>query len=110
MMPEIHLLEPYALALALPALVAWWLWLRRDHGGWLRLLVLALLVIAATRPELAWERGGSDVVLVLDRSASMGDARAHDEELIRLVGEQRRTGDRLGVVLMGDGAVIAQGF
>jgi Mg-chelatase subunit ChlD len=109
MTPELHLLEPYAAVLALPALAAWWLWARHGYGRWWRLVVLALLVLAATRPELAWERGGSDVILVLDRSASMDEARKSHDEVIKLVAEQRRTGDRLGVVLMGDGAVIAQG-
>jgi uncharacterized membrane protein len=109
MIPEIHLLEPYALALGLPMLLAWWRWGSAHHGRWLRLAILLLLVLAAARPELAWHHGGSDVVLVLDRSASLGPARARHDELVRLVGEQRRTGDRLGVVLLGDGAVIAQG-
>lgn len=109
MSPDLHLLEPYALVLALPALTAWWLWARHGHGRWLRLTVLLLLVLAAARPELAWERGGSDVVVVLDRSASLGEARGTQAEMLRLVGEQRRTGDRLGVVLLGDAPVIAQG-
>ena len=109
MSPEFRLVEPYALVLMVPAMAAWWLWARSGHGRWLRLTVLVLLVFAAARPELAWERGGSDVVLVLDRSASVGDARQRHDELIRLVAAQRRAGDRLGVVLMGDGAVIAQG-
>lgn len=109
MSPDLHLLEPYALVLALPASAAWWLWARHGHGRWLRLTVLLLLVLAAARPELAWQRGGSDVVVVLDRSASLGEARETQAEMLRLVGEQRRTGDRLGVVLLGDAPVIAQG-
>ena len=109
MSPDLHLLEPYALVLALPALAAWWLWAGRGHGRWLRLAVLLLLVFAAARPELAWERGGSDVVVVLDRSASLGEVRQQHTEMLRLMGEQRGTGDRLGVVLLGDAAVIAQG-
>ncbi len=109
MSPDFHLLEPYALVLLLPALAAWWLWARQGHGRWLRLTVLLLLVLAAARPELAWERGGSDVVVILDRSASLGEARQPQAEMLRLVGEQRGTGDRLGVVLLGDRPVIAQG-
>ena len=99
MSPDLHLLEPYALALALPALAAWWLWARQGHGRWLRLTVLLLLVFAAARPELAWERGGSDVVMVLDRSASLGEVRQQHTEMLRLVGEQRGTGDRLVDIL-----------
>jgi uncharacterized membrane protein len=109
MSPDFHLLEPYALVLLLPALAAWWLWARLGHGRWLRLTVLLVLVLAAARPELAWERGGSDVVVILDRSASLGETRQPQAEMLRLVGEQRGTGDRLGVVLLGDRPVIAQG-
>ena len=109
MIPELHILEPYAAVLALPAMIAWWYWARRDHGRWLRLGLLLLLVIAAMRIELAWERGGSDVVLILDRSASMGEARKKHDEMVRLAAEQRRHGDRLAVIISGDGAYIAQG-
>lgn len=106
-LPDIQLLAPTAAVLALPAAAAWWA-LRGLPGRWTRAVVLALLVCAAMRPELAWGRGGSDVVLVLDRSASMGDTRTRHDEVIRLVADQRREGDRLAVVLAADGAAVAQ--
>ena len=100
---------PAALALAAPALFAWWRWGRPAGGRWFGLVALLLLVLAAAQPELAWGRGGSDVVLVLDRSSSMAAARGRQEELLRLVGDQRRAGDRLAVVMVGEGACVAQG-
>ncbi len=100
---------PAALALGAPALFAWWRWGRPSGGRWFGLVALLLLVLAAAQPELAWGRGGSDVVLVLDRSASMAAARGRQEELLRLVGDQRRAGDRLAVVMLGEGACVAQG-
>ncbi len=107
-MPTLHVILPEAAALALPAAAAWWWLARHGHGRWWRALALIALVAAAMQPELAWGRGGSDVVLVLDRSASMGGARAEQDELVRLAGEQRRSGDRLAVVLVGEDALVAQ--
>ncbi len=101
------LAHPEALVLAIPAAAAWW-WLRPASGRWWRGLVLGLLVLVASGPRLTDARGGSDVVLVLDRSASMGEARAVQGEYLRLVGDQRRDHDRLAVVLAGDGSAIAQ--
>src|SRR5207247_831683 len=45
--------------------------------------------------------GGSDVVVVLDRSASMDEARGRQGDLLRLVGDQRKEHDRLAVVSVG---------
>jgi len=102
--------HPGALLLALPAALAWWYARRRGHGRWWRLMLLVLLVLAAAQPELAWGRGGSDVVLVLDQSASIPAAeRQRQAELVRLAGEQRKAGDRLAVVVFGDRAAVAQG-
>ncbi len=99
---------PEAAALLVPAALLWWQLGRRGPGRLMRAAMLALLVAAATGPELAWDRGGSDVVLVLDRSASMGEARAAQDELVQLAADARRSGDRLGVVVFGDGAGVAQ--
>jgi len=65
---------PLILGLGLLGLVAvlWALW-RRARGGWLRLVVLALLVLALANPSLIGERRDprDDVVVVaVDRSAS----------------------------------------
>lgn len=100
---------PLAAILLLPALLAWWFLGRHGHGRWWRLIALILLVAAATGPGLRWGDGGSDVVLILDRSASMPMAeRSQQEELLRLVADQRRRGDRLAVVAVGTQAAIAQ--
>lgn len=105
----ISLAAPWALALAIPAAVAWWHLARSGHGRWWRLALLALLVLAAARPQLTRDDGGSDVVLVLDRSASMGAAVRNQDEQIRLAGEARHHGDRLAVVAFGAAAAVAQG-
>jgi len=101
---------PQALALLIPAGFAWWRWLRTEggHGQWLRLIVLVALVVAAAGPRLTHGRGGSDVVVVLDRSASLDDARAQHADLLRLIGDQRRGPDRMGVVTVARDAHVAQ--
>ncbi|MFT7583568.1 MAG: hypothetical protein ACI9MR_005255, partial [Myxococcota bacterium] len=99
---------PEAFALAIPLGLAWWAWGRTGHGRWWRLVVIGLVVLAAAGPELEWERGGSDVILVLDRSDSMRNARLEQQELLQLIGDLRGTGDRLGAVIFGDGALVAQ--
>lgn len=109
-MPEITFVYPWAAALLLPAAFAWWTWCRTGHGRWWRAALLALVVLAATAPELAWGRGGGDVVLVLDRSASMPEEeRNRHDELMRLAADQRSSGDRLAVVAFGARAAVVQG-
>lgn len=100
---------PWALVLAVPAAAAWWRWGREGSGAWWRAAALALLVLAAARPQLVRDDGGSDVILVIDRSASMGEALRGQDELVRLAADGRRRGDRLAVVAAGASAVVAQG-
>lgn len=100
---------PWALVLAVPAAAAWWWLARGGSGAWWRAAVLGLLVLAAARPQLIRDDGGSDVILVLDRSASMGEAVRGQDELVRLAAEGRRRGDRLAVVASAATAVVAQG-
>ena len=104
----VSFLLPWAVALLVPAVWAWWRFLRNGPGARLRALVLGLLVLAACGP--VWENGhgGSDVILVLDRSSSLGDLRARQGEYLRRAAEQRRQGDRLGVVLVGRGSAVIQ--
>ena len=117
-----ELLVPQALALLIPAGLVWWRWLRSSqashqaslqaslqaNGTWLRLSLLLLLVLAAAGPRLVSGRGGSDVVVIFDRSASVDEARSQHPELARLIGDQRRVGDRLGVVNVASEAYVAQ--
>ncbi len=101
---------PWAWILLLPAAFAWVRWYRHGHGRWLRAVVLLLLVAAASGPSVVAGQGGSDVVLVLDRSASMPDAEQQRQaEMVRLVADQRGRGDRLAVIAFGDRPLIAQG-
>ena len=100
--------QPWALALILPAFALWW-WAGRGRLGWWRFTLLALLVVAAAGPRLTIGRGGSDVVLVLDRSTSMGEARNAGDEQLRLAGAQRGERDRLAVVAVGAGVQVGQG-
>lgn len=99
---------PWALVLLIPAVAAWLRWLSQGHGRWWRLAALILLAIAAAGPRWERGRGGSDVVVVLDRSASMDDARMQQAEMLRLIGDQRRAHDRFAVVTVGSDALVAQ--
>jgi uncharacterized membrane protein len=105
----ITLALPWALVLAVPAVAAWWHLGRQGSGRWLRAALLLMLVLAAARPQLTRDDGGSDVILVLDRSASMGEAVRGQDELVRLAGAGRQRGDRLAVVVAGATARVAQG-
>ncbi|MFW5752426.1 MAG: VWA domain-containing protein [Planctomycetota bacterium] len=101
------LVYPEALVLALPAALVWWVCCRTRPARWLEAAVLSLLVLAAAGPRTAALRGGSDVVLVLDRSGSMGPERGEQQELVELVARQRASGDRLAVVVVGEQAQVA---
>jgi uncharacterized membrane protein len=108
MMPDIHFLEPFAAALLLPALIAWWYIARNGTGRWWRLALILVVILACMRPECRFDSGGSDVIFIADRSASMGQARNEQDALIRTIAEQRRGADRFAVIVAGDGAHLAQ--
>ncbi len=95
--------SPQVLLLFVPlALFVWRFGRLPGPPLWLRLALVALLVLALAQPQLAWRSAGSDLVVVVDRSRSMpplSETRA--EELIRLLEPQRRPGDRLAVVAFG---------
>ncbi|MFV0446482.1 MAG: VWA domain-containing protein [Planctomycetaceae bacterium] len=102
--------------------VPWWahLWLIVPIGLWLRpwiqragmtgllrLGVLTLLLLALTGPE--WDLGGNgiDIVVVADRSRSMPvGAEASIHELIENLENNRRGGDRIGVVTFGQSGLM----
>ncbi len=94
---------PLAWVLLLPLGLFLWKYGRRPGPPmWLRAALLVLVVGALSGPELRLANAGSDVVVVVDRSASMPrDLDRTAEELITLLEAQRRPGDRVGVVTFG---------
>ncbi len=101
---------PLMLLALIPGLV---LWHRQGAESWptraLRLLALLLLVGALAGPRVVQDERGQDVIVVLDRSLSMGaDSEREALELVRLAEDARRPGDRTGVVSFARGARIEQ--
>lgn len=96
-------LHPELLLLLLPALWVWWR--ARDPRALtqlVRLLVLVLAALALAGPYLSRPVAGRDLVVVVDRSRSMRpDATQTAMELVRLAEDERRAGDRVGVVAVG---------
>lgn len=101
---------PQALVLLVP--LGLFLWKRGARPGPpmpLRWGLLVLAVGALAGPELVLRDGGSDVVVVVDRSRSMPlDADRVALELVKLLEGQRRPGDRLGVIAFGREARVEQ--
>ena len=76
-------------------------------GGYVRVLILALLVLLATVPAAPLGGKGVDVVVVADLSRSMPlDSRARALEIITLLEQRRAAGDRVGIVTYGREARI----
>ena len=94
---------PQAWVLLVP--LGLFLWKRGRRPGppmVLRWVLLVLGVGALAGPELRLSRGGSDVVVVVDRSRSMPeDTGRVASELVGLLESQRQAGDRVGVVSFG---------
>ena len=75
--------------------------------GWLRLAILACLLLAMAGPRIDLGGRGMDVVLVADRSRSMPEGSAERvRELVQIVEGSRSQGDRVGVVTFGAGSRI----
>ncbi len=104
----IGLLRPELLLLALPLALLWRRWGGPLRGiGALRLAAAALLLLAAAGPYLPLSAPGRDVVVVVDRSASMpAESGARAEEILRLLEDARGPGDRVGVVVFGASARV----
>ena len=75
--------------------------LRRDWLLWLQLLVLILLVLAASTPYRRALLTGGDVAVVVDGSASMsaGDRPEQVEKVLRQLVNGLGSGDRMALVL-----------
>jgi Mg-chelatase subunit ChlD len=102
------LLIPELLLLIVPLLLVYF-WRGRSPalGGYVRVLILALLVLLAAVPVAPLGGKGVDVVVVADLSRSMPpDSRARALEIITLLEQRRATGDRVGIVTYGREARI----
>ncbi|HMV82676.1 MAG TPA: VWA domain-containing protein [Blastocatellia bacterium] len=104
----VTLLHPIWLALAIPLLVAWWVWkpsskfVRHARLATLLLILPALCGLAVKLPS----RAGT-VVIVADRSLSMpANAEAAERETIELIQRAMSSDDRLAVVSFGQTAAI----
>lgn len=97
---------PLALVLLFPAILAWWRWGRTGLGRWLRLCALIFGVLALALPMAVFGRGGRDLIVVVDRSDSLGERRESQAEILRLLARSRSAGDRLSAVACADGAMI----
>jgi Mg-chelatase subunit ChlD len=101
-------LYPALLLLIVPLLVVY-LWRARSTGigGIVRVAVLAGLALLSAVPLARLGGKGVDVVVVADLSRSMpADSRARVLEIVKLLEEQRATGDRVGIVTFGRDARI----
>jgi Mg-chelatase subunit ChlD len=103
-------LFPELLLLIVP-LVFLYVWRIRAPGihGAVRIAGLVLVALLAAVPIASIGGKGVDAVVVIDVSRSMpAESRSRALEIIRLLEEQRRTGDRIGVVIFGRDARVEQ--
>jgi Mg-chelatase subunit ChlD len=101
-------LFPEFLLLIVPLLfVYFWRGRSPAPGGYVRVLVLALLTLVAAVPVAPLGGKGVDVVVVADLSRSMpADSRGRALEIISLLEQRRAAGDRVGIVTYGREARI----
>jgi Mg-chelatase subunit ChlD len=101
-------LFPELLLLIVPLLfVYFWRGRYPTPGGYVRVVVLALLALVAAVPLAPLGGKGVDVVVVADLSRSMpADSRGRALEIISLLEQRRAAGDRVGIVTYGREARI----
>ena len=105
-----NLLYPELLLLAFPLAIALW----KSSPGWstrllLRALIAVSLLIALAGPHGGGSVSGRDLVLVIDRSRSMpGGSQATVAEVMKLAGEQMKSGDRISVLTFAADHAIEQ--
>ena len=103
---------PELLLLAVPFL---WIYHRfgyvRGPTGWLRVVMVLSLVLAASVPQLYVTSDGTDLVLVVDRSTSVRpENQEHIENLIRDIQKNLGKGDRVALVTFGSRAFVENEF
>lgn len=103
-----NVLFPELLLLIVPLLfVYFWRGRSAALGGAVRVIILIVLALLAAVPLAPLGGKGVDVVAIVDLSHSMpGDSGARALEIIKLLEEQRSTGDRVGIVTYGREARI----
>ena len=102
------LFYPELLLLIVPLLfVYFWRGRAAALGGYVRIVMLAVLVLLAAVPLAPLGGKGVDVVVVADLSRSMpADSRGRAVEIVKLLEQRRASGDRVGVVTFGREARI----
>ena len=105
---SLSLLFPGLLLLIVPLLFVYF-WRGRSPalGGFVRILILAVLALLAAVPLAPLGGKGVDVVVVADLSRSMpAESRGRALEIVKLLEHRRATGDRVGIVTYGREARI----
>ena len=111
MMPEISFQYPQFLVLLLLLPLVRRFLARSGASFALRFPMAALAVFALSRPRLGMDGPGSDLLVLVDRSASCAvPAERMLRELRPLIRNAESPGDRSAVVAFGDGALVEQGF
>lgn len=112
-MPDVtfHYPQLLTLLLLLPLAYRYLCAGRRGIASWMRLAVFALAVLALSGPRLGRTGNETDVIVIVDRSASIAaESEPMLRELLPLLRLEERSGDRTAVVSFGDGAVVERGF
>ncbi len=102
-MTLLSFLFPELLLLIVPLLLLYrWRGRAPGPGGFVRVVMLAVLVLMAAVPLAPIGGIGADVIVVADLSRSMpADSRTRALETIAFVEQQRAAGDRVGIVTYG---------
>jgi len=108
--PELRLVYPELLLLAIPVGWAYLRWGRQTGvTGAVRVVSLLLLVLAAAGPTLNMGGEGLDLVVVVDRSRSLPEGtETRIRELVATLEKTRGRGDRLALVTFGTTAQTEQ--
>ncbi|HYF75863.1 MAG TPA: glutamine amidotransferase [Symbiobacteriaceae bacterium] len=101
--------HPWALLALLPAL-GWfgWEWYRRRWRifGWMRLVIVLLLILALAGTGVVFSARNQAVMFIADVSASTAAIRPQMEEFVKSAVSQIPAGDVAGVLTMAENAVL----